>query len=117
MRTVDIAFARGDSHERGFLLKNKTTGQPITTEFDEVYFTVKKFHTDDDFLFQKRMTTGGIQDDGNGHYTLYIMPDDTNGLAFGKYDCDIEFRKGTTYKRTFPGTLYLLTETTHQINE
>jgi hypothetical protein len=115
--SVTIVFARGDSFEKGFLLKNKKTGQPITENYDEIYFTVKKYHTDHEYLFQKRMTTGGIQSDGDGHYTLFILPEDTNGLSFGKYDIDIELRKGELYKRTFSGTMELTKEVTHQNNE
>ena len=111
-----IAFARGDSYERGFVLKNKSSGQPITTVYDEIYFTVKKYHTDKDYLFQKKLTSGGIQSDGDGHYTLFILPEDTNGLQFGKYECDIELKKDS-YKRTFSGTLELLKEVTHANNE
>ena len=117
MGQMHIEFARGDSYDRGFIIRDQTTGEPITDTFDEVYFTVKKYHTDAEFLFQKRMTTGGISSDGGGHYTLFIDPVDTNGLAFGDYDCDIELRSGENYKRTFYGTLKLTKEVTHQNNE
>lgn len=113
---MQLEFARGDSYERGFILKDATTKQPILTEWDEVYFTVKKLSTDHDFLFQKRMTTGGIVYDGEGHYTLFILPSDTNSMAFGEYDCDIELKKDN-YKRTFYGTLRLMKEVTHAYNE
>ena len=114
---INIEFARGDSFEKGFLLKNKSTGQPITETYDEIYFTVKRNHAESDFVFQKRMTTGGIQSDGDGHYTLFILPEDTNGLTFGDYDCDIELRKAPSYKRTFYGRLKLAREVTHYNNE
>lgn len=114
--SMNIEFARGDSYERGFVLKDKTSGKPIIEDYDDIYFTVKKSHLDKDFVLQKRMTTGGIVSDGGGHYTLFILPEDTNGLSFGDYDCDIEVRKGT-YKRTFFGGLKLTKEVTHQNNE
>lgn len=109
-----IEFARGDSYQRGFILKRNS--QPVVEDFDDVYFTVKKRHTDRDFVLQKRMTTGGIVNDGNGHYTLFIQPEDTNGLSFGDYDFDIEVKDGD-YKRTFYGVLKLTKEVTHQYNE
>lgn len=111
-----IEFARGDSYEKGFVLKNKSTHEPITETWDEVYFTVKKNHNDTEFQFQKRMTDGGIVNDGNGHYTLFIRPEDTNDMAFGDYECDIELKK-EHYKRTFYGHLKLTKEVTHAINE
>ena len=113
---MEIVFARGDSYQRGFLLKNKKTGQPITETYDNVYFTAKKLYTDKDFRFQKRMSDGGIVSDGDGHYTLFIYPEDTDGLPFGDYDFDIEFVKDR-YKKTFSGTLTLAKETTHADNE
>lgn len=115
---MKIEFPRGDSYERGFLLRNKTTGQPITDTFEEIYFTVKKYTSDADFLFQKKMTTGGIVHDGEGHYTLYIRPSDTDGLPFGEYICDIELVKdGGEYKKTFFGSLELTRESTASNNE
>jgi len=112
-----LRFSRGDSYERGFVLKDKATQQVITDTFDEVYFTVKRNWRDADYQFQKRMTTGGITSDGDGHYTLYIQPEDTNNLAFGDYDCDFEFKRNDGYKKTFPGRLTLDKEVTYQGNE
>jgi hypothetical protein len=112
-----IMFARGDSYEKGFKLQQKS-GTPILTVFDEVFFTVKKDFKDRNYVFQKRMSDGGIVNDGNGHFTLSILPNDTNGLSFGEYDCDLEFVVGENeFKRTYEGKLTLLPETTHQNNE
>lgn len=110
-----IEIARGDSYEKGFVFQRGTS--PVTEVFDDVYFTVKKYYTDEDFVFQKRQSTGGItRDNTPGHYTLFIDPEDTNGLPFGDYDADFEFRKGN-YKKTFYGKLKLAKEVTHQNNE
>lgn len=109
-----IEFARGDTYQKGFLLKRN--GQVVTDTFTNIYFTVKQNYEETDYVFQKKMSTGGISNDGNGHYTLYIEPSDTNGLSFGEYDFDIEF-VGTGYKRTFAGILKLAKEVTHQSNE
>jgi len=111
-----IEFARGDSYERGFILKNKATQAPIQTIWEDVYFTVKKYSTDSEPKFQKKLSDGGITADGDGHFTLRIAPEDTNGLPFGTYDCDIEF-KLREYKRTFYGQLVLTKEVTHVNNE
>ena len=109
-----IEFPRGDSYQKGILLKRN--GVPIEDTFDEVYFTVKKKHQDYDVCFQKRMSTGGIVSDGNGHYTIFIQPEDSNQLDFGDYDCDIELKRAD-YKRTFYGKLKLTKEVTHYYNE
>lgn len=111
-----ISFARGDSYAKGFKLQERD-GTPIETAFDEVYFTVKKSFKDRNFVLQKRMSDGGIVNDGGGHYTLFFQPQDTNGKTFGEYDCDIEFVVGESFKRTFNGKLRLTEESTHQNNE
>lgn len=111
-----MEFARGDSYTRGFILRDAATKDPILTNWDDVYFTVKKYASDREFKFQKRMTSGGIRSDGDGHFTLMILPEDTNGLPFGDYDFDIEF-KYLNYKKTFYGQLRLAKEVTHVNNE
>lgn len=109
-----IEFPRGDSKQKGFNLK--LNGEPVETIFDEVYFTVKKYFSDAEFVFQKKKSEGGIVYDGEGHYTLYINPEDTNGLPFGDYDCDLEFVVDGD-KTTYFGKLKLGKETTHANNE
>lgn len=109
-----IEFPRGDSYQKGILLKRD--GLPVSETFDDVYFTVKKNHTDYDFVLQKRMSTGGIIYDGDGHYTIFIDPEDTNELPFGDYECDIEVRR-SGYKRTFFGKFKMAKEVTHYYNE
>ena len=113
-----IAFARGDSYDKGFILKSQATGEPVTDEFDEVYFTVKKYSTDQDYLFQKKMTDGGIYTEWDGKFTVYIAPEDTDNLSFGEYDCDMEFVSvDDEFKRTFYGKLELTKEVTYASNE
>lgn len=112
-----IEFARGDSYDRGFVLRDKQTKEVITDEFDEVYFTVKKTWTDEEFKLQKRKSTGGITYEGEGRYTLHILPEDTDEMQFGEYDCDIEVKNDNGFKRTFYGRMKLTKEVTHEINE
>ena len=111
-----IEFPRGDSYTRGFMLE--VNGSIDMDPFDEIYFTVKKFNSETVFLFQKRLSTGGIIDNGAGEYELQILPEDTDGLSFGEYKCDIEFRRlATNWKKTFTGKMKLGEETTHHANE
>lgn len=113
---MKLEFPRGDSYEKGFIMKSRSTREPVTEVFDEIYFTVKTFASDEEFLFQKTLTGGGITSDGEGHYTLLIAPEDTDDLDFREYDVDFEFVKGT-FKRTFYGVLKLTKEVTHSNNE
>lgn len=113
---MKISMARGDILTKTFTLKNadKTVYSDIP---DEIYFTVKKYHTDHDFKFQKSLSTGGISNIDTGKYRFTIMPEDTNGLAFGDYDFDIEVIKLPGLKQTFYGKLFLDKEVTHSYNE
>lgn len=111
---MKIEFARGDTYQKGFLLKQN--GATVTDTFTNIYFTVKSNYMDTDYIFQKKMSTDGIVSDGSGHYTLYIEPSDTNGLDFGEYDFDFEF-VASGYKKTFYGKLILTPEVTHSGNE
>lgn len=111
---IKIEFPRGDSYRRGFTVQ--MGGVVVTDPFDDIYFTAKKTYTDKTFVLQKRLSTGGITDDGDGHYTLFIEPDDTNRLEFAEYDCDFEFVAGID-KTTFVGKLKLTKEVTYASNE
>jgi len=113
---MEIIMARGDLEQKTILLKTKA-GQTYTTEPDEIYFTVKKYADDHDYLFQKRLTDGGILYVETGKYTFNIEPEDTNGLSFGEYAMDIEIVKEGVIKKTFLGKLTLAREVTHYYNE
>ena len=114
---MTIEFARGDSYAVGFQLREKDSGTAIDSEFDEIYFTVKRAYTDKEYKFQKTLTGGGIVSDGNGHYTLNFLPEDTATMAFGRYDVDLEFDRGENFVKTFAGELNLTKETTHSTNK
>lgn len=113
---MNISFARGDSFQKGFQLRDQSTQDPITQEFDEIYFTMKKNYSRSDFVLQKTLSGGGIVADGSGHYTLTLLPEDTDSLPFGEYDFDIELDRGD-FVRTFFGTITLTKETTHATNK
>ena len=110
---MNITMARGDVKAVGFTVK---MGQQTESEFDDVYFTVKKNYTDHNFKFQKKLSDGTITEN-NGHFTFLINPEDTNNLGFGYYDFDIEVVRLPLIKKTFMGTLTLTKETTHANNE
>ena len=109
-------MARGDIETKQFLLKN-SSGQTFSTEPDEIYFTVKTSANDKDFIFQKRLSTGGIAKIETGKYQFTILPDDTNNMKYGNYAFDIEVVKHGMIKKTFCGTLVLDKEVTHYYNE
>ena len=109
-----IVFPRGDSFAQGFVMKRNDS--TVTTVFDEIYFTVKKSYKDTNFVLQQKLTDGDIVYDGNGHYTLFLEPEDTSWLDFTTYECDFEFILGEE-KKTFVGTMQLTKEITCIGNE
>ena len=111
--TYKIEFPRGDTYEKGFILKRGDT--QITDQPDEVYFTVKNNYEEKNSLIQKTITNGGIVFN-NGHYTLKINPDDTDGRKYGDYVFDFEFIFSGA-KTTFCGKLKLTNEVTFAGNE
>lgn len=53
---------------------------------EEIYFTVKKMWTDTEFVIQKSLAD--MTFDQQGYYHFTIAPEDTEGLAYGKYVWD-----------------------------
>jgi len=113
---MEIRMARGDLESRQFLLKN-ASGETFTTEPDEIYLTVKKTADDKEFIFQKRLSTGGITLVQTGKYQFVIEPEDTNKMKYGDYAFDIEIVKNGLIKKTFLGRFILDKEVTHYYNE
>lgn len=112
---MKITMARGDIYSFSFAVY--IDDQKSSMEMDNIYFTVKKHHYDEDYIIQKRVSDGTIVSDGTGSYTVTIEPEDTNDLKIGTYDFDIEIVKLPDIKRTFFGTYELTKEVTHQGNE
>ena len=115
---MEIVMPRGDIHPVVFDVKD-AEGYPITFIPDEIYFTVKNYATDRDAIFQKRLSRGEIEPgEKNGQFYFLILPEDTNGLRFGRYACDLEVdAPGLNIKTTLMGELVLTKEVTHSVNE
>ena len=115
----DISFARGDLYVFPFAVF--IDDEQYTGTLDSIYFTVKKHYFDENPVFQKKLSDGSIIQNNDGTYTIRIEPEDTENLAFGTYDCDIQVEKSddgvVQIKRTFFGKLKLFPEVTHAENE
>lgn len=111
---MKIEMPRGDIRRVSFEVTGPD-GQPIDFEFQEIYVTFKQTFKNQNYLFQKRLTTGDIRND-SGVYEFTIQPEDTNNLIFGDYVFDIEFI-AQNLKETHTGTLTLTPEATYQQNE
>ena len=113
---MEITMARGDLERRSITLKH-SDGTAFTVVPDEIYFSVKLNAKDANVLFQKKLTTGGIVQTDTNKYQITISPEDTNQMAFGTYDFDIEIVKEGAIKKTFCGVFTLTKEVTHYYNE
>ena len=115
-----ISMPRGDIRKIPFIVTNPD-GEPAGIDFDEIYFTVKKKYTDSGYLFQKRLTTGGITKEDDDTYQIKIEAADTNNLAINKpgefYEFDIQLQYLNEIKETTCGELVLTKEVTYASNE
>ena len=111
-----ISMPRGDIRLVRFTVNNPD--KTLTDiEFTEIYFTVKRNYNETRYLFQKRLSTGGIIKLDQGDYQIKIEPQDTQNMTYGKYKFDIELKCTTELKETFVGDFELTEEVTFPENE
>lgn len=113
---LKITMPRGDIRLERFQVKD-SEGVLSQIDFTEIYFTVKKDALDKNFLFQKTLSGGDIVKIDVGDYQFKIEPEDTDGLRFGQYECDIELIYEDQIKQTEYGILEITREVTHALNE
>lgn len=82
-----IEIKKGNTVQYKFQRKD-TEGNPILTEADEVYFTVKEESLPDIAILQK--TLDDMTFDSDGTYHFRIEADDTEYLNVGRYMYDIK---------------------------
>lgn len=113
---MKIKMPRGDRRDLKFSIKDRS-GEIISTDFDEIYFSCKKGFNNPEVLFQKKLSDGTITKDENSIYHLAIIPTDTDNLRYGNYVFDIELVIENSLKQTTVGELLLTNEVTHARNE
>ena len=111
-----IEFTRGDTCPISFTLTDEN-GQPLNlTSTDEIYFTVKKDYSNQNVIFQKKLSTGDIKQDGI-NFSLTILPTDTQNLGYGTYVFDICLKSSTYTQTVCIGDITLTNEVTFGNNE
>lgn len=115
MADMKITMPRGDIRRVEFSVVD-STDQIFDKDFDEIYMTVKKSYNETDSLFQKKLSDGSIQKEGDSYY-FTIKSEDTADLKYGQYVFDIELVRGDVLKQTFLGSIKLTEEATHAANE
>ena len=101
-----IKLTRGDTARLTVPITNLANNGEYTMESGDIlYFTVKKTAKDSDFLFQKSVT---------GSNSIYIKPEDTANLSFGKYKYDVQLTTATgdVYTVIEPSTFEVMEEIT-----
>lgn len=113
---MNIEMPRGDIKNVSFAVNNPD-GSESSILFDDIFFTVKKYHTDKNPIFQKRLSDGSIFKRTDGKYGFRIESDDTDNLHIGTYEFDIEVVRNPDIKQTTTGNLVLTKEITWASNE
>lgn len=102
-----IKLTRGDTARFSIDITNDITESDYTfSKDDTLKFTVKKRVKDEASLISKTSI---------GTTLFHIKPEDTNGMAFGKYVYDVQLSTadGDVYTIIGPATFELLTEVTY----
>lgn len=109
-----MQIIRGDTKAFKFQIID-ANGDPITTEMDSVYFTVKKNFTNKNAIFQIKKADMTFDEDG--YYHAVIQPENTNGLDYGNYVFDIEYIKDGVKKTPLVDKFIINHEVTFPVNE
>lgn len=107
-------LVRGDTGAFKFQ-RIDSSGNPITSVPDELYFTVKKSYTYSSAVLQKAMSDMTL--DGEGVWHFVIAPEDTESLEYGTYVYDIEVTTGDYIKTIAKGRLKIEEEATWTANK
>lgn len=114
---MTINMPRGDIRLVPFNVKD-ATGELSDIQFEDIYFTVKRNYFDQEPIFQKKLSTGEIETDGQGNFWFTIHAEDTDNLSYGKYVFDIELVcLAEGIKQTTTGDFNLTYEATFRSNE
>ena len=115
---LNISMPRGDIKIIRFQVFDNQTGELSQIDFDEIYMSVKCSIYAKDVLFQKKLSTGGIEKLGIGDYQIKIEKSDTEPLDFNRtYPFDIELVYGNDINQTELGELEITPEITCRWNE
>lgn len=90
-----IFTTRGDSCPLKFQ-RLDDAGEPILDEPDAMFFSVKKSTRAQNPIIRKTLEDMELGEDGYYHFT--ILPEETDGMNYGKYVFDVEVISG--YKQT-----------------
>lgn len=113
---ASLDMVRGDTAQFKFI-RLDIEGNPILTQADEVYFTVKGSASNTDAELQVRKDDMTF-DSTTGQYTFVVKPEMTNGLSFkSKHYYDVEVIDNGVKTTIAFGEFILKPEITWAVNE
>lgn len=104
--TQNLTMIRGDTFSFDVVLSD-LDGASIRS----IYFTVKKKATDTTAVFQKTLTDG-ITLTEETTYRVRVAPEDTNGVAAGRYTYDLQIGVENDVYTVLMGSLQILQDVT-----
>lgn len=114
-KEFDFEFPRGDTCPVSFDITDNN-GNELDLSGAEIYFTMKKSYSAQNYIIQKKKSTGGITVNGK-HGSLVITHSDTAELSYGKYVYDIQIKSSNYVKTLALGEITLTNESTWLANE
>ncbi len=104
----DITRPRGDTYADEFVLKSKTTGQPLNIAGYSFKLTVNAKKDPGPSDAPEFQVTGSILDASGGR--VEFAPTATQADRIGSFFYDIQMVDGTGRKRTLPKAKYVFTQ-------
>ena len=99
--TQNLNMIRGDSFSFDVALSD-LDGDTVSS----IYFTAKKKATDETPVFQKSLENGITLTEGTT-YRVRVAPEDTGGVASGKYVYDLQIGVGSDIYTVLMGVLQI----------
>ena len=110
-KEIEIEWTRGDTLPLVFNIVDENKNEIVVGNLDNIYFTLKKSYTTQQFILQKTYQAGDIVREGN-KYKLILAPEDTAILPYGKYFFDICVKSGDLTRTIALGSITLTDEAT-----
>lgn len=102
-----IQLTRGDTARLSIDIHNNILDEPYEIQKDDVLIlTVKKTATRQEFYFQKKVV---------GTNSFHILPEDTQGMSFGRYVYDVQIttKNSDVYTVIGPCSFDIMKEVTY----
>lgn len=115
---MTLQLIRGDTYELAFTIQTENGVNYVLEAEDSVYFTVKKYDFDKEFIIQKTYGNGISYDEKAGEYVISLTSDDTDILCgTNKFDIKVIIRNSNVEKTLIIGSIVAINNVTHKENE